>query len=455
MWCFPKTEGAVSDQLIVTVDDNPECVVVPLHALGAVPAVEVSPTSLDFERLMLGQADTRELTVKNTSAVPVYWKIANKKATPDSADGTVEQDPDTLPPQFSIEPTEGILIPGASQNLVVLFRASKANLYNFALRIAVQDTEGYANSGLAKAEQDHPTDAELKIKHEPPELLGVGVDVAGECFEVDVGVEFPGEQVGLDFGSLRVGESKEQTFEIVNHGKYPLKYDLKIKKKAVLEILSIKDEVGRDQDIQPGERRPMRVEVVSFKQVKFENTPDLHLRIFEAKSGERVEPAIPAVRLTVSAGYNMFTVTPPRGLNFGPVRSGAEPKTRTFEIRNDGVFAFDWALVDLSQIMADPNIKATPPPREPPSPGNKGSSPGGGRDNADYLSIRGGKGQSCLQKIIRTTRSTHRTTTQHPQHRSCSTGTTQHSSTTGRTGTGRGLMDDRTVFHGFSRELFR
>jgi hydrocephalus-inducing protein len=46
--------------------------------------------------------------------------------------------------------------------------------------------------------------------------------------------------------------------------------------------------------------------------------------------------------------YNSFSVTPPRGLNFGPVRIG-ESGTRDFEIYNDGIFKFDWFLFDPSR----------------------------------------------------------------------------------------------------------
>jgi len=71
---------------------------------------------------------------------------------------------------------------------------------------------------------------------------------------------------------------------------------------------------------------------------------------------ERVEPAMDPIKISVTASYNMFTITPPRGLNFGPVRSGAEKRTRQFEIRNDGVFGFDWCLLDLAALSNDPDI---------------------------------------------------------------------------------------------------
>jgi hypothetical protein len=48
----------------------------------------------------------------------------------------------------------------------------------------------------------------------------------------------------------------------------------------------------------------------------------------------------------VSAVYNSYQVTPPRGLNFGPVEKD-ETRNMTFALRNNGIFAFDWCLFDL------------------------------------------------------------------------------------------------------------
>jgi hypothetical protein len=290
VWCFPPSEGAVEDKLVCTVENNPESIVVPLHACGSIPKVEISPESLDFERLMLRQQDSKGLAIKNTTNVPVYWRIANRfvKEGEDEAEGFAAQE-DDIPPQYTVEPREGVLAVGASVDLNVLFKASKAALYDFKLKFEVTDTEGFYASKLAKMEQDVPNGEGKKIKHTVPEIPVQEIGVVGECFEVDVGVEFPNEK-GLDFGSLRVGESQEQSFDIVNHGKYPLKYELKIKKKSILDMLRIEAE---KTEIEPGERRTIKVTCCSSIPKKIVDSPDLHLRIFEAKSGEKVSLLYP------------------------------------------------------------------------------------------------------------------------------------------------------------------
>ncbi|CAK9070724.1 Putative peptidase C1-like protein, partial [Durusdinium trenchii] len=63
-------------------------------------------------------------------------------------------------------------------------------------------------------------------------------------------------------------------------------------------------------------------------------------------SGESVDHRIPPMRVALTAVYNTFQavdvwrvrrddrwVTPPRGLNFGPVEKG-ETQTRTFTVRS-------------------------------------------------------------------------------------------------------------------------
>ena len=55
------------------------------------------------------------------------------------------------------------------------------------------------------------------------------------------------------------------------------------------------------------------------------------------QSRELVRLDIPAIPLTFRAMFNSFSVSPPRGLNFGPVKMG-ESGTRDFDIYNDGLF---------------------------------------------------------------------------------------------------------------------
>eukprot|EP00435_Cladocopium_sp_Y103_P026963 s228_g6.t1 len=105
---------------------------------------------------------------------------------------------------------------------------------------------------------------------------------------------------------------------------------------------------GKKDELQPGERRAITVTCTPGR--VFEAASEgIAVQIFDQLSGESVDHRIPPMRVTLTAVYNTFQVTPPRGLNFGPVEKG-ETQTRTFTIRNNGIFAFNWCLFD----WADP-----------------------------------------------------------------------------------------------------
>ncbi len=44
------------------------------------------------------------------------------------------------------------------------------------------------------------------------------------------------------------------------------------------------------------------------------------------------------IRVSVHAVYSKYTITPARGINFGPLTYSSVSKPRTFEIANTGAF---------------------------------------------------------------------------------------------------------------------
>ena len=69
------------------------------------------------------------------------------------------------------------------------------------------------------------------------------------------------------------------------------------------------------------------------------------LTILEGEQQEKHQE-IP-ILVSVNAVFSKFTISPLRNLNFGPMLDGQEAK-RTFEIRNDGLFEFNYAICDDS-----------------------------------------------------------------------------------------------------------
>jgi hydrocephalus-inducing protein len=60
--------------------------------------------------------------------------------------------------------------------------------------------------------------------------------------------------------------------------------------------------------------------------------------------------------VNVNAVFSKYSVTPLKNINFGPMTYG-EQVTRTFEMRNEGLFEFKFALCDFKDDEAKKRIK--------------------------------------------------------------------------------------------------
>ena len=99
---------------------------------------------------------------------------------------------------------------------MVVFRSDTPCSHKFGLSLQISDTEG-----LRKFEN------------------AAEIQVMAEAFVVDVVPEFPNNGVGLDFGDVRVGATVEQTFNVANNGKYPVNFDIEIRRRAIQDIMKI------------------------------------------------------------------------------------------------------------------------------------------------------------------------------------------------------------------------
>ena len=86
----------------------------------------------------------------------------------------------------------------------------------------------------------------------------------------------------LDFGSVRVGEKKEQQFQIRNVGLYKVKYSFKMTKKVFRECFTIEP---NESELEPGQDKMVSVRFLSknheIKLKTSNNTTDIILEILE------------------------------------------------------------------------------------------------------------------------------------------------------------------------------
>eukprot|EP00435_Cladocopium_sp_Y103_P027525 s228_g6.t2 len=309
-------------------------------------------SKVDFGRLMMNiRAEEQKVRIKNESAVAVRWQLLCKdsksKAQAPSSDEPGEEGANPaeqahspaaagLPEEIGVEPREGQLSAHEERGALATmkereirfsFKSGHPAQFKNTLQLEARDAEGL--TGWHQA---------------------ANVSVAAESFAVDAVIEPDPSNVPLDFGTVLVHTSAQRIFEIVNRGRFPVRYELQIRR-ALREFLQIdkpKDSLGCTDELQPGERRAITVTCTPGR--VFEAASEgIAVQIFDQLSGESVDHRIPPMRVTLTAVYNTFQVTPPRGLNFGPVEKG-ETQTRTFTIRNNGIFAFNWCLFD----WADP-----------------------------------------------------------------------------------------------------
>jgi hydrocephalus-inducing protein len=127
-----------------------------------------------------------------------------------------------------------------------------------------------------------------------------------------------------------------------------------MKKKMSREIFTIDPMEG---ELQPGEEKVITVKFQSQKELKLKTTKnesDIILNVFEGKSQEK-HSQVP-INVNVNAVFSKYSLTPLKNINFGPMTFG-EQVTRTFEVRNEGLFEFKFALCDYKDDEAKKRIK--------------------------------------------------------------------------------------------------
>lgn len=237
-----------------------------------------------------------------------------------------------LPPEFKISKNDGVLKPCQDVDIEITFSSEKQDQFHHKLTLEVEDTEGY------------------NIKQEPQE-----VNLSAEAFDITVDIDLKNEENILDFGAVRVGEPKQKTMTLTNHGKYVVKYGFNMKKKSTREIFTIEPNEG---ELQPEETKDIIVRFESNKEFKMKtthSTSDIKLTILEGASKEKFNE-IP-VNFNVNAVFSKYIIVPLKNINFGPMQYG-EQKDLSFEIKNNGLFPFKYAICDYIDEEAKKAIKA-------------------------------------------------------------------------------------------------
>jgi hypothetical protein len=352
LFAFPAAEETYEDAVIVRIEDNPNEFEFPITVTGAKPAfrvlldtdVDAGPSgappppadpaapppashTIAFERLLLGCKDARAFVVENTGILPLRWKLAGAEK--------LEKDFKEL----AVFPLSGELAAKTSARVSVEFTSLVKRALECELRVEVTDASTLPP--VVKGAKAPPPAAASIVQTFP-------VKIAAEGYNIDVKPRWPNlKYPGIDFGTVRVQESKAEVLVIPNGGKYPVDFKFNLKTGTVRRLFTFEPDAG---SIPPGGSASVNVTfngaLALSDEVTLQHNSDVSLTVIEPLTGERFQNPVP-VKLSVRAVFSRYGLTPARGLNFGPVEFQVASRPRIFEIANLGEFPFEWDLVSL------------------------------------------------------------------------------------------------------------
>ncbi|KAF5830389.1 hypothetical protein DUNSADRAFT_14652 [Dunaliella salina] len=391
VFAFPTEVGPVEDAIVCHIKDNPEPVVFPLSVVGAKPQVHVrrddgtpgpltlpppeagtppgTPADKDapatpgkggakeknkilaegvvFERLLVGKSDTKEFFITNPGLLPIKWRLAGV---------------DALPKELQVTPTSGVIAARSEIKVAVEFTAIEKREVQHKLTLEVQDIEG-----------------EQGVAHSIP------IAIKGEAYKIETQIKFPQEGLaGLDYGTMRVCDSKPLPLVFKNTGKYPVSYAFTLRNAQARELFTIEPQQG---SVEPNKDAAVQVIFNKSRELQREvlivNSADITMSTIEPLTSSK-EESVP-IRVSLRAVFSKYAITPARGINFGPHTYNTTSKPRTFEITNMGDFSFNYRLFNFASppreklSTAAPaeskdkkGVKPSPPPAAT-KPGKTGS----------------------------------------------------------------------------------
>ena len=306
VWAFPDGLGEFTDTLLALIEGNPKPVMFPMSCQGEKPLAEADPELIVFERILLKQKLIKTIAVKNIGRIPLKWNLGGI---------------DLLPEEFSRDKTGGVLKPCDTATVSLTFTAIKQYKFHTKVTLEVCDVEN------------------IGIKQDPKVI-----NIEAEAFDVKVNMNFGNDKGIIDFKDVRVFEEVQQQVTLTNSGIYDVKYSFLIKKKIMRDMFTFTPSEG---SLIPNQNQVIIVHLKTDKEKKLDPTKDasdIKLQILEGASGEKCEEL--PINVALNAVFSKYSIHPLRNINFGPLQYG-DNRTRTFEIRNEGIFDFEFGITEL------------------------------------------------------------------------------------------------------------
>ncbi|XP_063716545.1 hydrocephalus-inducing protein homolog isoform X4 [Symsagittifera roscoffensis] len=310
IWAYPKSPGLVKDTLVCCVKENPEPLTFKVQCTGVRPEVEMDKKEFKFEKVLLHRKDSRVIYIKNTSLLPVAWRLNGVEA---------------LGEDFSMSQEQGIIDPKKEFPLTCHFRGLKPTNVRKMIRLEVSDKDQIM--GLVQLEN---------------------LQITAEAYDVALDMSFPkGTEGGIDFGTNRVGETVKQTLSLKNKGKYDCGFLLTVEHEGpyASEMDKLFQVYPAKGSLLPNDR-PTTVQItfVSSSEVQIDNLPLIKCNIMDPNLGPSGETiACIPIKIAVRALYSRYALLPQTDIDFGSVIVNSK-KQLQFAIENKGEFEFKFNI---------------------------------------------------------------------------------------------------------------
>ena len=289
----PKSAGVFMEQLILCVKDNPHVYCVQIDGTAHVPALDISPAHVQFDRIILNRAVKRTLEMKNPTPVPIYWRVLSE-----------------FPDEVSISSRHGKILPQDTTNVLFGFQSPKpVAVTKRSFRVEYSLNENFVDNLYS-------------------ELLAL----SAEAYDVLLDLHLPrGNDTCIDFGLLMVTEEAKQSCILRNKGKYDISFKFDIDELYPMITANPSEGVIHTGD------KAVSVSFVlrSDRKLVIEELEIIKCSIFDPVTKEKIG-MIP-LKVTSRCEFAQLTFTPSRDLPFGSIQVGSK-QTKSFSMFNPGPF---------------------------------------------------------------------------------------------------------------------
>lgn len=312
--CHPVVPDLYKTTLIFTIKDQPDPLLFNLVCEGCAPTVDMDMKAYDFEKILLNHQKTLKIELKNIGKLQLFWRIKGAQQ---------------LGPNFIFNQLEGTLKPKQVFRVLSTFTSSKPLIVKKGVSLEILDFE---KQRIFSTYQ---------------------IPVSAEAFDVNFDFLFPKGLDHLNYGSLKVNQTKTIQCVLKNKGKYPSMFKIVISPLKIAKLFNANPTEGL---IQPNATQQINFAFNSQRLVNFNNSKGVILQITDSLTNI-ITAEIP-LSFSAQTLYSSFIIEPVKPINFGstPVNVSV---TKQFKITNNGAFSFEYEITGKPSPVVPVEAAAT------------------------------------------------------------------------------------------------